>query len=94
MSNYNLPNREQYKKTSTGLVIFGEIVDRYCSKVTVQESRIAFEPAVHIFTANPAFKDADLSPHLTPKQAKQLIKILQNFVEVSKLEEYDDDPQE
>jgi hypothetical protein len=85
MSNYNLKGREKYKKTERGFVVFGEFKDRYDSTITVQESSIAFEPCVWVFTKNS--DDLTASPHLTPDNAKRLIEILQDFVEQSKLED-------
>lgn len=91
MANYKLQDRDSYEKTDRGWVIFGEITDRYGSTIRVQESSIAFEPAVWIFAENPTFKDSEPHPHLTPDNAKELIAILQKFIDASELEDVDDE---
>lgn len=70
---------KEFKKTSRGFKICGELEDRYGGSVRVQESSIAGRPCAWIFTDNEEMDNP--VPHLTIANAKELVKFLQNFIE-------------
>jgi hypothetical protein len=76
----------EYKGSVTprGFGTYAEFVDRYGTPIRVQQSSLATEAAVWIFTEdNPAFTDPanPPSPHLTVDMARQMIEGLQAFVD-------------
>lgn len=68
------------KTTSRGFRIYCTITDLNSSEVRVQESSLATEPAVWIFThnRNPALQG---DPHLSVTQARRVIRALKKFID-------------
>ena len=70
------------KKTSRGFNIYTEFRDTYKSEVRVQESSSACAPRVWIFCES-APGNKDMSPHLSPAQARRVAKALLKFADAN-----------
>lgn len=70
------------KKTARGFNIYGECKDSKGSTITIQESS-STQRAVWIFCENPNPNYLNSEPHLTPAQAKRIVKYLNKFIEES-----------
>lgn len=70
---------EDFKVTDRGFKIYGELTDSYDTVIRVQESSAVGDPRAWIFCNNPEF-ETEPSPHLSPEQAIDLIRLLQKFV--------------
>lgn len=68
-----------YEKTDRGFTIYGEMRDAWGSRIRVQESSIVGRPHAYVLADNSEMPHP--SPHLTVDQAKELIALLQRFIE-------------
>jgi hypothetical protein len=80
--------RMRLKRTHRGFAIYGEMKDSYNNKIRVQESS-SVDPHCWIFCDGETDGQLDKAtgtviksaPHLTVKQAKNLVKYLNKFIE-------------
>ena len=81
------------KKTNRGFNIYSEFTDLYNTRIRIQESSLATQPAVWIFTENEEdgeIKDGKpfkMDAHLSIAQAKRVVKALQAFIEKNRFVE-------
>lgn len=69
------------KRTNRGLRIFSTFKDTYGSVVSVQESSAASAFRCWVFCNNDTGSFKDPSPHLSPRQARQLAAALVKFAD-------------
>ena len=69
--------KKNFEVTSRGFKVYGSFIDRYKSKIRVQESSIV-GPCVWIFVENDGMYSSSL--HLTVENVKSIIEALQQFI--------------
>lgn len=74
---------EKFETTDRGFKIYGKLTDSKDTEITVQESSAIGRPQAWIFARHPSPDYKNPSPHLTPENAMELIKILEAFIEDS-----------
>jgi hypothetical protein len=72
---------KEIEKTDRGFSVYGKVTDSKGSEVAVQESSAVGRPCVWIFARHPSPDYENPSPHLTVENAKDLIQILQEFID-------------
>lgn len=71
---------KEYEKTQRGFIIFGRVKDTKDCEVRIQESSSAEEYACWIFCTSDDPNYQHPNPHLNVEQAKEVIKLLQEFI--------------
>jgi hypothetical protein len=84
---------KEFKTTARGFKIYGELKDGRGCGIKVQESSAVGSPQVYVWCHNDAGayhttpKDGDVPMHINVEQAKQLIDILEDFVDDAESED-------
>ena len=71
---------DKFERDHRGFKIYGMVTDSYESEIQVKESSGVGRPKVWVFAYNDPERMKNPSPHLTVEQAKELIKVLEEFI--------------